>query len=186
MMNRKMMMAGILALCLSLAACENAQKTAAQAALDLAQKTVDTFSASDAAKYLPAQAKDVQSTFQAAKDAFAKGDYTGALESAKSLSGKVKNAMDAWSTKKQEWTAKFNELNEKMPGMSAAVQTKIDSLRKSHKLPAGVADNYAQFKTTWADASAAFKSGDFSTAMAKAGAAQGQLASVQTALLTNN
>lgn len=181
-MNHKLMAAGLLAACISLVGCENTQKTAAQAALDLAQKAVDTFNSSDAAKFLPDQAKDIQKTLQAAKEAFAKGDYRGALEAAKALPGKVKDALDAWSAKKQEWTAKFNELNEKMPAMSASVQSKINALQKSHKLPAGVADNYAQFKTTWADASAAFKSGDLSGAMAKAGAAKDQLASLQAAL----
>lgn len=181
-MNRKFMMASLLALCFSLVACENAQKTAAQAAIDLGQKAVDTFSSSDAAKFLPDQAKDIQGTLQAAKDAFTKADYSGALEAAKSLPGKVKDAMDAWSAKKQEWTAKFNELNSKMPGMSAAVQSKIDALQKAHKLPAGVADNYAQFKSTWADASAAFKAGDMSSAMARADAAKEELASLQVEL----
>src|SRR5215472_2759279 len=181
-MNHKLMTAGLLAVCISLVGCENAQKTAAQAALDLAQKAVATFNNSDAAKFLPDQAKDIPNTLQAAKEAFAKGNYRGALESAKALPGKVKDALDASSAKKQEWTAKLNELNEKMPAMSASVKSKIDALQKSHKLPSGVADNYAQFKTTWADASAAFKSGDLSAAVAKAGAAKDQLASLQAAL----
>lgn len=185
-MNRKLTLFGLaIALLFSLVACEDAQKTAAPAALDLAQKAVDTFNASDAAKYLPNQAKDVQTTLQAAKDAFAKGDYSGAVAAAKSLPGKVKDASDAWMAKKAEFAAKFNELNDKMPGMSAAVQSKIDTLQKSHKLPAGVADGYAQFKTTWADASAAFKSGDFSTAMAKTNAAKEEMASLQSTLHIN-
>ena len=173
------------ALCFSLVACENAQKTAAQAALTLAQKAVDSFETSDAAKFLPGQAKDIHSTLQAAKEEFAKGDYSGALGAAKSLPSNVTAASEAWNTQKEEFSAKFNELNAKMPALSAAVQSRIDALQKSDKLPAGVADGYAQFKSTWADASTALRAGNYPAAMAKASAAQAQLAKVQSALVNN-
>jgi len=183
-MNRKWTVAGLLVgLFFSLMGCEDAQKTAAQVALDQAQKAVDAFNGSDAAKFLPAQAREIQNSLQAAKDAFAKGDYPGALAAAKPLPGQVKAAAEAWTAKKQQLDATFHAMNAKMPALSAAAQSRIDSLQKAHKLPAGVADGYAQFKTTWADASAAFQSGDYSAAMAKANAAQQQLAQLQSELV---
>lgn len=175
----------MVAVCLSLVGCENAQKTAAQAALALAQKAVDSFEASDAARFLPAKAKDIQSALRTAKESLAKGDYSEALAAAKSLPGKVKDASEAWNTQQQQFSAKFNQLNAKMPALSAAVQSRIDALQRAHKLPAGVADGYAQFKSTWADASTALQAGDYPVAMAKASAAQAQLAKVQSALVSN-
>lgn len=184
--KRRLSATGLMvALCFSLIGCENAQKSAAQAALNLAQKAVDSFEASDAARFLPAQAKDIQSTLAAAKGSFAKRDYSSALAAAKSIPGKVKGASEAWNDQKQEFSAKFNKLDAKMPALSAAVQSRIDALQKSHKLPAGVADGYAQFKNTWAEASSALKSGDYPAAMAMASAAQAQLARVQSALVNN-
>jgi hypothetical protein len=183
---RRWVMAGFLiAVCLSFPGCENAQKTGAQMALDAAQRAVDSFNGSEAAQFLPAQARDIQSTLQAGKESFAKGDYSGALAAAKSLPSKVKEASEAWTVKKQELDATFSAMNAKMPALSAAVQARIDALQKSHKLPPGVADGYAQFKTTWADASAAFQSGNYSVAIATASAAQNQLARVQSALVSN-
>lgn len=184
-MKRKLIFVSLIVLCFSFTGCQDAKKVAAKTAMGLAQKAVESFNNSDAAKLLPDQAQEIQNTLQAATDAFNKGDYTGAVESAKKLPGMVKDAMDAYTTKKQEWTAKLEDLNKKMPELTAAVQSKIDALQKSHKLPAGVANSFAQYKTTWSEASAAFKSGDISVAVAKASAAKDQLASLQAALHIN-
>ena len=113
-MNRRLLATGLMAaICFSLVACENAQKTAAQAALTLAQKAVDSFETSDAAKFLPGQAKDIQNTLRTAKEAFAKGDYSGALGAAKSLPGKVKDASEAWNTQKQEFSYQVQRVERK-------------------------------------------------------------------------
>ena len=75
---------------------------------------------------------------------------------------------DAVKAKKDELTAKFNELNTSMPGLVSAVQTKFDALKKTHKLPAGADDALASLKQTWSDASTSMQSGDLSAAMNKA------------------
>jgi hypothetical protein len=69
-----------------------------------------------------------------------------------------------------------------MPGLVSAVQTKVDALTKSHKLPAGAADNMAAVKQAWGDASSAFQSGKLQDAMAKASEAKDKLTQLQTML----
>jgi hypothetical protein len=66
--------------------------------------------------------------------------------------------------------------------MVAAVQTKVDALTKSHKLPAGAGDTLTSIKQNWTDASAAFTSGNLSGAIAQASAAKAKLTELQTTL----
>ena len=69
-----------------------------------------------------------------------------------------------------------------MPGLVAAVQTKVDAMTKTHKLPAGAADNFAAVKQAWGDASSAFQSGKIQDAMAKAGEAKEKISALQSML----
>jgi hypothetical protein len=171
------MLAGILLF----AACDTAKKTAAEAAIQGAQ-TAYSAVADQANQYVPDQAKDVQASIQAAKAAFDKGDYTAALEAAKDLPEKIKALAAAASAKKDELTAKWKDMSSSMPNMVSAVQTKVDALTKSHKLPAGAADNLAAVKQSWSDASAAFSSGKLQDAMAKASEAKDKLTQLQSML----
>jgi hypothetical protein len=104
-------------------ACENAQKTAADAAIKGAQ-TAYAAVADQANQYVPDQAKDVQTAIQSAKDAYDKGDYAAAFEASKALPGKVKDLAAAAAVKKDELTAKWKEMSESMPGLVTAVQTR--------------------------------------------------------------
>lgn len=180
-MKSRLLIFTILAGILSLTACDAGKKTAAQAAIQGAQ-TAYSAVADQANQYVPDQAKDVQTSIDAAKAAFDKGDYTAALESAKDLPEKIKALGAAASAKKDELTAKWNEMSSSMPGLVAAVQTKIDAMKKTHKLPDGAADNLASVKQAWDDASAAFQSGKLQDAMTKAAAAKDKLTELQATL----
>ena len=180
-MKTKIVLAAILAGMMFSSACENAQKTGADVAIKSAQTACSTV-ADQANQYVPDQAKDVQTAIQSAKDAYDKGDYAAAFEASKALPDKVKALATAAAAKKDELTAKWGEMSGSMPGLVAAVQTKMDALTKSHKLPAGAADSMAAVKQSWTDASAAFSSGQLSDAMAKASAAKAKLAELQTTL----
>ena len=81
-MKTKFGFAAILAGMMFFTACENAQKTGADAAIKSAQ-TAYAAVADQANQYVPDQAKDVQTAIQSAKDAFDKGDYAGALEASR-------------------------------------------------------------------------------------------------------
>jgi hypothetical protein len=180
-MKSRILLATILAGILVFTACESANKTAAQAAIQVAQ-TAYSAVADQANQYVPDQAKNVQASIQAAKDAYDKGDYGAALEAAKALPEKIKALAAAASAKKDELTAKWTELSSAFPGLVAAVQTKVDALKKNHQLPAGAADNLASVKQTWDDASAAFQGGKLQDAMTKAAAAKDKLTQLQTTL----
>jgi hypothetical protein len=182
-MKMKMMLAltAILAGLLFFTACDNAKKTGADVAIKGAQ-TAYAAVADQANQYVPDQAKDVQTSIQSAKDAYDKGDYAAAFEAAKALPEKVKALATAAAAKKDELTAKWGELSGSMPDMVAAVQTKVDALTKSHKLPAGAGDTLTSIQQNWTDASAAFSSGQLSDALAKASAAKAKLTELQTTL----
>ncbi len=180
-MKTKFLFAAILAGMIFFTACDNAQKTGADVAIKSAQ-TAYAAVADQANKYVPDQSKDVQTAIQSAKDAYDKGDYAAAFEASKALPGKVKDLAAAASAKKDELTAQWKEMTQSMPGLVAAVQTKVDALTNSHKLPAGAADGLSSLKQSWADASASFESGQLSDAMAKATAAKEKLAELQTML----
>lgn len=180
-MRTKLVFAAILAATMMFTACDSAKKTGADAAIKTAQ-TAYSAVADQANLYVPEQAKDVQASIQAAKDSFDKGDYAAAFDSAKALPGKVQDLAKAVDAKKTELTAKWNELSGSMPGLVSAVQSRVDTLTKSHKLPAGVGERLATVKQTWTDASAAFTSGQIPDALAKATAAKGMLTQLQTTL----
>ena len=180
-MKTQFVFAAILATMMFFTACENAQKTGADAAIKAAQ-TAYAAVADQANQYVPDQAKDVQTAIQSAKDAFDKGDYASAFEASEALPGKVKDLAAAAAAKKDELTAKWKEMSESMPGLVTAVQTKVNALTKSRRLPAGAADSLASAKQSWTDASTAFQSGQLADAMTKASAAKAKLVELQTML----
>lgn len=180
-MKNKLGITAVLAALMFFTACDNAKKVGADAAIKGAQ-TAYAAVGDQANQYVPDQAKDVQTSIQSAKDAFDKGDYEAAFEASKALPEKVKALATAAAAKKDELTAKWNEMSASMPGLVSAVQTKVDALTKSHKLPGGAADSLASVKQSWTDASAAFSSGQLSDAMAKASAAKAKLTELQTTL----
>lgn len=180
-MKTRLALIAILAGMMFFTACENAQKTGADVAIKAAQSGYAAV-ADQATQYVPDQAKDVQSSIQAAKDAYDKGDYAAAFEASKALPGKIKDLAAAASAKKDELVAKWNEMSGSMPGMVTAVQNKVDALTKSHKLPAGAADTLATVKQSWTDASTAFSSGQIPDALAKASAAKDKLTELATKL----
>ena len=180
-MKSKLVVSAILTGLLFLSACDSAKKATADEAIKAAQSAYGAI-ADQANQYVPDQAKDVQASIQAAKDAFDKGDYGASLDAAKTLPEKIKALGAAAAAKKDELTAKWNDMSSSMPGLVSAVQTKVDALTKSHKLPAGAADNMAAAKQVWGDASSAFQSGKLQDAMAKASEAKDKLTQLQTML----
>ena len=180
-MKTRVLIAAILAGVMLFAACDSAKKTAAEGAITGAQAAYSAV-ADQATQYVPDQAKDVQAAIQSAKDALAKGDYSAALDAAKGLPDKIKALADAAKAKKDELTAKWQDMSSSLPGMVSSTQAKVDALAKTHKLPAGAADNFAAIKQTWTDASGAFSSGKIQDALAKASEAKEKLMQLQTTL----
>jgi hypothetical protein len=151
----------------------------------------------EAQKYVPDQLKAVDSQIAAAKDSFAKGDYASALASAPKITAAIGDLKSAAAAKKAEaeaalakakddWAAASAEL----PKMVEAIQNRVNTLSKSHRLPAGVTkDGLASaksgldgLKSTLSDATSAATSGDFTAAMAKAGDLKAKAADIMKSI----
>ena len=155
------------------AACSGAKGTA-QAAITAADAAMAALPA-DVAKVIPEQLQPLADAVTAAKDQFGKGDYAAALASAKDIPAKTADLAAAAGAKKTELTAAWNELSLAMPRNLAAVKEKLDQLAKTKRLPKGMdaaqlADlnmSYDAQVGAWADATAAFQSGNLADAMTR-------------------
>jgi len=163
---------------LAASACTN-YKEPAQQAIAQAETALDAISV-DAQKFLPDKYKEVQDAIDAAKATFAKDDYKNALAQAKDLPAKVAALATDVSAAKQAaiatWTDEWNSLSADLPNMVNAIQSRVDTLSKSKKLPKNI--DQATFeaaktglddmKSTWNAASQSFNSGNVEDAVAKA------------------
>ncbi len=149
-------------------------KGPAEAAIKAAEEALNA-SKAEASKYVPDQVKSVEDALKAAKDQFAKGEYTGALNAAKDLPAKAKDLGSAAAAKKAELTKSWEELSGSVPKMIEAIKTKVDTLEKSKKLPKGMDKGkvegakagLAEVTQGWTDADNAAKAGNLTEAMAK-------------------
>jgi len=180
-MKTKLVATVILAGMMFFAACNNAHKTSADAAIKSAQ-TAYAAVADEANLYVPDQARNVQAAIQSAKDSFDKGDYDVADDASQTLSSKVQDLTKAADAKKADLTAQWNDLSGSVPALVTEDQKKVDALTRSHKLPKGAADSLASAKQGWADASAAFASGKVPDAVTQASEAKANLTALQTTL----
>jgi hypothetical protein len=173
---------------LFLAACSS-DKGPAEQAIKAAE---DAFNAAkaEATKYVPDQAKAVEGAIKAAKDAFAKSDYTAALGAAKDLAAKAKDLASAAAAKKDELTKSWADLSGSVPKMVETIQGRVDALAKVKKLPAGLDKakldeakaGLATLTQGWTEASEAFKAGSLADAIAKAKSVKEKAAGLMTAL----
>jgi soluble cytochrome b562 len=159
-------------------ACTN-YKEPAQAAISQAETALDAISV-DAQKYLPDKYKEVQDAIDAAKATFSKGDYKNALAAAKELPAKVEALATEVSAAKQTAVAAltdtWNSLSADLPNMVNAIQSRVDTLSKSKKLPKNIDQatfdaaktGLDEIKNVWNAASQSFNSGNVEDAVAKA------------------
>jgi hypothetical protein len=166
---------GAVVVVLALASACSSQKDPADAAIKSAQSAYDAVSA-QAQKYVPDQARAVQTSLTAAQDAFAKGDYQAALTQAQALPAQITALGSAISAKKAELTTAWNGMSAGIPKLVDALKSRVDTLSKSKGLPKGITKDaldsaktgVAQATQEWSDASAAATSGDLATAVSKA------------------
>jgi len=175
-------------LVLSLGACSSG-KAPAELAIKGAEEALNAGKA-EAAKYVPDQVKSVEDALKAAKEAFAKGDYAGATTAANGVAAKAKDLVAAAAAKKAELTKAWGEQSAGLPSMIAAIQSRVDVLSKSKKLPAnldkgkleGAKSGLAEITKVWDEASNAFKEGSLADAMAKAKTVKEKAAEIMTTL----
>jgi hypothetical protein len=150
-----------------------------------------------AQKYLPDQLQSVEAQLTSMKDSLNKGDYQAVLAAAPNLNSAISGLKDAAEAKKAEAEAAlakakdaWGPMSTDVPKMVDAIQSRVDTLSKSHHLPKGVTkDNVAaakagldNLKSAWSDASNAAASGDYTTAVTKAQAVKDQASDVMKSL----
>src|SRR4030095_187138 len=181
--------AGALVLALLLAACGSAQKGPAESAIKTAEGALAAVR-SDAAKFMPDQLKTLDDARAGAKGSFEKGDYAAALAAAKDLPAKANELSSAVAARRSELPRPWAHVSAAVPKMADAIQSRVEILSQSKKLPAGLDKDkldgakadLASLKQTWADASADYKAGNFTDAVSKAKAAKDKAVETMTAL----
>ena len=163
---------------LALAACANLQEPAKKVLADV-EATVTATSA-DAEQYVPDQYAAVKQKLADMKAAFDKQDYKTVIEGGPALMTEAKGLADAAAAKKREvlealnsqWTA----VAAQVPQTLSAIEARLATIKKAHKLPKGVTKDavaaanagLADLKSSWADATSAFGSGNLQGALDKA------------------
>jgi len=158
-----------------LVGCTDAAKLPADTAIKGAESALATVRV-EAAKYVPDQLKAVEDGLAMAKDAFAKGDFKGALASAKDLPARVSALTAAVAAKKDELTSAFKGATGQLPQLLEAIKSRVDILSSAKKLPAGMdaakltaaKDGLASVTKGLEDATAKMQSGGLPEAVAAA------------------
>ena len=162
------------AACVLAVAC-NSGKAPAEAALKLAEESVNSARA-EAASLVPDDFKSLSDDLAAAKELFTKGDYKGALAAAQSIQQKGNDVTAKAMARKKELTASWDALAASVPKMVEAVKSRVDILSQSKKLPKGLdatqftaaKDGLAAATASWAEAQTAQAAGNWTEALAKA------------------
>jgi hypothetical protein len=132
----------------------------------------------EAGKWVPDQVRSLDASLAAVREKFAKGDYKAALAEAPGVASRAKEVAAAAAAKQAELTKSWEEMSAGLPKMVEAVKSRVDILSKSKKLPANVSKEQfeaakaglAEATKGWDDATAVYKSGNVTDAVAKAGA----------------
>ncbi len=137
----------------------------------------------DASRYAPEDLRGIEATHAALKANLANGDYKAVLAGAPQLMSAVDSLKTSVAARKAEAEAaaaaasgEWNALAEDVPKMVQAIQSRVDTLGASRKLPRNVSQGsfdqaksgLDMMKTTWAEASSDYSAGDPVNAVAKA------------------
>lgn len=180
---------------LAMAGCASQKAPATQAvtAADAALAAIHD----QAEKYAPSDLQQVQGSIDAMKGNLASGDYKAVLAAAPNVTSQISALKDDVATKqeaaqaaltaaKQQW----DSLNTEVPKMVAAIQSRVDVLKRSRRLPKNISkqtlqaatDGLASAKSGWQQATDLFTSGQAVDAVAKAQTAKDNAAKVMQML----
>jgi hypothetical protein len=186
---------GFLTLCsvaILFVACVN-QMEPAKNALDNINTTLNSVSA-DAQKYVPDQFTQAQGKVAALTASFEKKDYAAVIAGAPAVLAEVRGLPDAAAAKRDEMVKElgneWRSLAASVPQSLSAVQSRIDDLSKTKRVPKGVdlgaaKSGLADANSAWDKAQEAFKAGNPADAVTAAKDAQGKVASAAAALKLN-
>ena len=143
----------------------------------------------DAARYAADELQSVEASLSNLKEKLGKGEYKAVLAEAPNVDAAVNSLKETVATRKAEAeaalaaaTTEWNALSADVPKMVDAIQSRVDILSKSSKLPKNVSQDafnaaksgLESMKAAWGEASAAFAAGDATTAVAKASSVKQQ------------
>jgi hypothetical protein len=155
--------------------CANKMAPAQKAIADI--EAAVTAAGEDATKYVPDQVQAVNDQLANLKAMFDKKDYKGVLAAAPAVLTQAQGLTAAAAAKKTEMTdmyaGEWSTLASSVPQAVAAIQSRVDILSKSKKLPAGmdaatldnVKTSLAEATSTWAQATEAQAAGDLEQAV---------------------
>lgn len=158
-----------------LAGCANKMAPAQKAIADI--EAAVAAAGEDATKYVPDQVQAVNDQLANLKAMFDKKDYKGVLAGAPAVLTQAQGLTAAAAAKKTEMTdmyaGEWSTLAESVPQAVAAIQSRVDILSKSKKLPAGmdaatldsVKSGLAEANSTWTQATQAQAAGDLEQAV---------------------
>jgi hypothetical protein len=173
-------------------ACAN-QMEPAKNALDNINATLAAASA-DAQQYVPDQLSGAQAKVAALTASFDKKDYAAVVAGAPAVLAEVNGLAGAAAAKKDEILkalgTEWRSLAASIPQSVTAVQTRIDELSKTKRVPKGIdlaaaKSGLADATSAWEKAQSAFKSGNAADAVPQARDAKSKLESAATALKLN-
>lgn len=176
--------------------CTNADKGPAELAIKAAEQAVNVAKA-EIGKMAPNEVAELEKGLASAKNKMEKEEYKAALTEAQTLVGKVKDVVAAAKAKAEEAKAKvaamtqqWTDLSSGLPKMVEAIQSRVDALSKTKKLPAGLtSEKFAEakagldaIKADWAKAQDSFKAGNLPDAVSVATAVKEKAAKAMEAL----
>ena len=159
----------------AIAGCANKMAPAQKAIADI--EAAVAAAGEDATKYIPAEVQAVNDEVTNLKAMFDKKDYKGVLAAAPALLTQAQGLTSAAAAKKTEmmdvYAGEWSTLSSSVPEAVAAIQSRVDVLSKSKKLPAGmdaatldsVKTSLAEANTMWSQATEAQAAGDLEQAV---------------------
>jgi hypothetical protein len=146
-----------------------------------------------AAKYTPDGLQSVEAQVDTLKDNLSKGDYKRVLADAPAATTAVANLQQAAIGKQEEEDTKLAHTKQQwrsfsadVPKMVAAIQSRVDELSKSRRLPKGVSKasfesakaGLSSLKSAWTEATSAIEKEDYAGGVAKGQAVKDKAAEI--------
>jgi len=185
MNNMAMKWLGLVAVALLIAACAGQKGPAEKAVADMDASVAAI--RDDAAKYAATELQQVDGAIASLKESLAKGDYKAVLAGAPAVTSQIASLQQTVTAKRDEAQAammtatdQWKTLSSQVPDMVSAIQSRIDVLSQSKKLPKNISaasfqaakDGLDFMQTNWTQATKQFGAGDPVSAVASAQAAQ--------------
>ena len=154
-----------------------------------------------AAKYSPDGLQPVEAQVATLKDNLSKGDYKKVLADAPAVTTALANLQQAAISKQEEADTKlaqtkqqWRSLSADVPKMIAAIQSRVEELSKSRRLPKGVSKASSEsakaslesLDSTWTEATDAVAKGDYADGVAKGQAAKDKATEIMHELGTTS